>query len=189
MDLSSSSIRNGEGVLLRPWQPMDTEALYGAVDVSRAQLMQWLPWCSDAYCRADTVAWIDFCRASWAQQREFPMGVFDAVSGEVLGGIGINHLDRANRRGAMGYWVATPRSGQGIARRAARLAADFAFADLQLNRIEIVILPDNIASRRVAQALSARWECDARERIVHHGEARSASIYSLLRADFAAPQT
>jgi ribosomal-protein-serine acetyltransferase len=173
--------RESGGVLVRPWRADDVDGLYRAVDASREQLTRWLPWCTPDYSAADAAAWIGFSQRSWAERSLFPLGIFDSISGEVLGGTGINHLDWPNRRGALGYWVATPRAGQGIARRAARLALDIAFEDLGLARIEIIVLLENAASQRVARALGAHWECDARGRIVHQGEARTASVYAVLR--------
>lgn len=173
--------RNADGVLVRPWRPDDVDGLYRAVDASREQLVRWLPWCSADYSRADAAAWIACSQRAWAERSQFPLGIFRAIGGEVLGGTGINHLDWPNRRGALGYWVATPHAGGGIARRAARLAVALAFEEFGLERIEIVVLLDNVASHRVARSLGAQWECDARRRLVQQGEARTASVYALLR--------
>jgi len=172
-----------DGLIIRPWQTADAENLYRAVDASRSELTRWLPWCSDAYAPADASAWVEFSLRSWAERSEFPLGVFDAHSGDVLGGTGINHLDRPNRRGALGYWVSSAHTGRGVARRAAAVAAEFGFGELELCRIEIIVLLDNLASHRVAAALGARHECDARHRVQHQGDAVTASVYSLLPGD------
>lgn len=168
------------GLIVRPWQAADAENLYRAVDASRSELAHWLPWCSEAYARADAEAWVDFSLRSWRERSEFPFGVFDAYSGDVVGGTGINHLDLPNRRGALGYWVSSAHTRRGIARRAAAAAAEFGFRELALCRIEIVVLLDNYASHRVAVALGAQRECDARHRAQHRGEAVTASVYALL---------
>jgi ribosomal-protein-serine acetyltransferase len=172
-----------EDLTVRPWQTGDAEGLYRAVDASRAELTRWLPWCSDAYAAADAAAWVDFSQRSWDARSLFPLGVFDAYSGEVLGGTGINHLDLPNRRGALGYWVSSAHAGRGIARRAAAVAAAFGFRELGLCRIEIIVLPGNHASHRVARALGAIHECDARHRVQHHGRSETAAVYSLLPED------
>lgn len=167
-------------LIVRPWQAADAESLYRAVDASRSELTHWLPWCSNAYARADAEAWVDSSLRSWHERIQFPFGVFDAHSGDVVGGTGINHLDLPNRRGALGYWVSSAHTRRGIARRAAAVAAEFGFRELALCRIEIIVLLDNHASHRVAVALGALRECDARHRVQHHGAAVTASVYALL---------
>lgn len=150
---------------------------------STTELSRWLPWCRPDYARADAAAWIAHASQGWRSGNDFPLGIFDANSGAAIGGTGISRIDRHNRSGNLGYWTATPRCGQGVARAAARLALDIAFRELNLHRIEIVILLDNTASHRIARALGAQWECDARDRVMHQGCAASASVYSLLATD------
>jgi Acetyltransferases, including N-acetylases of ribosomal proteins len=72
-----------------------------------------------------------------------------------------------------------------IASTAARLASSYAFADLGLVRIEIVVLPGNAGSRRVAEKIGARFESIARSRLQFKGETRDAAVYSLVRDDAA----
>ncbi|HVH34961.1 MAG TPA: GNAT family protein [Tahibacter sp.] len=177
-------LRDGD-LIARPWQDGDADALYRAVDASRAELSQWLAWCSPSYAREDSAAWIAYSQRSWQQHSAFPFGVFGA-DGELLGSVGINSLDRENRRGALGYWIATAQTGRGLARRAAALAVDFAFAELGLQRIEILVRPDNTASHKVAQALGARCEGEARARLQFHGRALNMIVYGLLPEDRAA---
>ncbi len=172
----------------RPWQDGDADALYRTVIASRAELSHWLAWCSPAYARDDAAAWVAYSQRAWRQRSAFPFGVFDAV-GNLLGGVGINSLDAENRRGALGYWIATAQAGRGLARRAAALAVDFAFAELGLQRIEILVRPDNAASHRVAQALGARCEGEARARLQFHGRALNMVVYALLPEDRLAAAT
>ena len=170
------------GALVRTWREGDAGSLYEAVASSREELGRWLPWAKPGYAEADARSWIKFCERSWQERSGFPFGVFDE-HGAAIGGCGINRLDDANRCAALGYWIATPQTGRGIARRAASAVARFGFRELGLCRIEILILPDNRPSRRVAESIGARWECDARARLQHHGAAATAAVYSLLADD------
>jgi ribosomal-protein-serine acetyltransferase len=170
------------GAIVRPWRQDDAASLFDAVAASRDALGRWLPWAKPDYSAVDAQDWIDFCERSWRERSGFPFGVF-AADGAAIGGCGINRLEPANRCAALGYWIATPQAGRGIARRAARAVAAFGFRELGLCRIEILILPDNRASRRVAEAIGARWECDARARLQQDGAAATASVYSLLPED------
>lgn len=175
-----------QSLIIRPWQSTDAPALLAAVRASLAELSEWLPWCHANYGASDAEQWIAFATSAWAARREFPFGIFDATDGRVLGGTGINQINTAHRIGNLGYWVATPETGGGIARTAARHALAFAFGELALARVEIVVMPDNIASRRVADALGARRECLARNRVQFRGRAHDALVYSLVPDDAAA---
>ena len=184
MILSSTSLTDGE-LLLRPLERGDRDALYEAVVESIEQVSPWLPWCHVGYAITETEAFIESSITAWVQQAHFPLAIFDAHSGQYFGGTGVNHIDRQNRLGCIGYWVRTSATGRGIASRAVRLVARFAFETLQLSRIEIVARPENMASRRVAEKAGAKLETIARNRIVQHGRPYVAALYSLIPSDLA----
>lgn len=169
---------------VRPWRESDAENLYRAVAASREQLGRWLAWAQAQYTHGDAVDWIARCRRDWRERSAHAFGVF-ASNGAVVGGAGISRIDGLHRVANLGYWVATSATGQGVARSAARVVAGYGFAALGLCRLEIVVLPDNTASRRVAVALGAQWECTARHRVQHQGAPAAAEVYSLLAQDLA----
>ena len=107
----------------------------------------------------------------------------------MLGGVGLNHRIRAYRSAHMGYWVADAARGRGVAVAAARKAAEFGFDRLVLQRIAIMVQPDNRASLRVAIKLGAVCEGIARDAIVFDGAACDAVVFSLLPRDLAAART
>lgn len=108
------------------------------------------------------------------------MGLFCAVTGQLLGGAGINQLSPHHRYGNIGYWVRQSRQGQGIAQQAVALLRDFGFQRLGLFRLEIVMGVGNTASEAVAIAAGATFECRARNRIFLHDQPIDTYIYSLV---------
>ncbi|MCX7512180.1 GNAT family N-acetyltransferase [Frateuria sp. STR12] len=170
---------------LRPWQPADAPALHLAVQESLETVGRWLPWCHAGYDLRQAQAWIRHCREGWMADEHFAFGVFERGSNALLGSVGLNQRNFAHRSAALGYWVRQSRQGDGIARQAARLAARFGFRTLGLARIEIVVLPDNHASRRTAEQAGARFEAIARHRIWTHEAARDAAVYALVPGDLA----
>lgn len=172
-----------QDIVVRPWAHADAASLHATVRASLPELGAWLPWAHPNYALADSQAWIVQAQEAWAGEREFPMGVFDGASGEVLGGTGVNQINRAHRSGNIGYWVGTSHTGRGVARFAARAAAVFGCRTLGLQRLEIIALPHNIASQRVAESIGARRECVARNRIHFQGRAHDAVVYSLVPND------
>ena len=65
---------------------------------------------------------------------------------------------------------------------AARVAA-IGFGELGLVRIEIVTLPDNLASQRVAGKLGAVREGRFRNRLLIDGQPQDGVVFSLVRND------
>jgi RimJ/RimL family protein N-acetyltransferase len=169
--------------LVRRFQSGDAASFLAAVRASLPGLAYEMPWCREDYALDDAAAWMAFAQAAWDSGAEFPLGIFESRSGAVVGGTGINQVNRVHRTGNIGYWVSTPHRGRGVARVAARQAAILGFEELGFTRLEIVVLPSNVASQRVAEALGATLECTARSRLHVHGRAQDALVYSLTLDD------
>lgn len=170
-------------ILLRPHRREDCEALHTAVTESVQEAAPWLQWCHPGYSRAEAEAFIRLVGEAWAQRTRYPFAITAAKDGAFLGGIEINQIVKANRLANVGYWIRTSCTRQGIASAALRLAAQYAFGALGLTRLEIVCLPTNLPSRRVAEKAGARFEALSRNRIVMHGIPRDAVVYGLLPQD------
>lgn len=175
-------LRDGD-ITVRPYAADDAPGLYAAVRASLDSLSSALPWCHPGYALSDAQQWIAYCLLAWQARREFPFAIVGA-DGAVLGGVGLNRLDRDDRSANLGYWLGDAHRGRGIVTRAARLVADFGFREQGLARLDIVALVDNTASQRVAQRLGAQRKGVARDRIVLHGQSRDAVLF-WLRPDVA----
>jgi [ribosomal protein S5]-alanine N-acetyltransferase len=68
---------------------------------------------------------------------------------------------------------------QGVATEAVRLLVCYLFENKRVNRIRLVIHPDNVASRRLAEKCGFRHEGTARGAWYHQG----VEIYAVLHAD------
>lgn len=127
----------------------------------------------------DAQVWIEYSLTSWADRSAFPFAVIEGGTQVLLGGAGLNRFDREQGSANLGYWVGAPYVGSGIATAAAMKAARFGFDELNLQRIEIRVLPDNHASLCVVHKLGARYEGMLRGGIQHHLESRDALLYLL----------
>ncbi|MBS0432101.1 MAG: GNAT family N-acetyltransferase [Proteobacteria bacterium] len=165
-------------VLIRPWQSGDADALYDAASQSVATVGKWLPWCHGGYSRADSEAWIAHCRTTWDAGEQYAFAIFDENATRVLGGVGLNQIDRAGGTANLGYWVRSDAQGRGIATQAARLIGAFGF-EHGFAKLEIVAALDNRASRRVAEKSGARLVRIERGRIEFRGDKLDAAIYVL----------
>lgn len=167
---------------IRPFVAGDAPALHAAVRASIASLSYWFPWCRADYALADAEARVAACIAAWRDAREYPFGVFapnDSGGEHLLGCVGLNRLDQVARSANLGYWIGEAHRGQGLATRAAAWTADFGFRELGLARIEIVAMPQNAASLRVAEKLGAVREGIVDGRIEFQGRPVEAVLWSL----------
>lgn len=170
---------------VRPFAAGDAPALHAAVRASIRSLSSMFPWCSADYALADAEARVAACVAAWRDGTEYPFGIFAGGDGEGAGGerllgcVGLNQLERAARSANLGYWIGEAHRGRGLATRAAAWAAAYGFGELGLARIEIRVLPDNVASLRVAAKLGARREAVLPGAIEFQGRRADAVLFSL----------
>ena len=176
VDLTVSS-----DLAIRPYALADVESLHEAALESVREVSPWLPWCHPGYSPADSRTWIDHCRVAWEQQAEYHFAIVSAT-GRFLGGCGLNQLRLEHRMANLGYWVRTSAAGGGVAPRAVRKLARFAFRDTDLARLEIVVAVGNVRSQRVAAKIGALREGLAHDRLHLHGAAHDAVVYALLRS-------
>ena len=173
-------------LMIRPYRAEDIEVMYEAVRESVAEVSPWLPWCHAGYTMEETTAFVAAREGAWKNDEAYAFGVFDAVAGAYLGGVGLNFVNRIHQCANLGYWVRTSRTGRGVASRAARLAARFALERLGFQRVEILAAVGNRASQRVAEKAGAALEGTLRKRLLVNGQPQDAVLYSLVAEDLAA---
>lgn len=170
-------------VQLAPWVLADAQDLSAAVQESVASVGRWLPWCTPDYGVPQAEQWVATCRAQWRARTAYAFAIRAAGDGTLLGSCGLNQFNDRHRYANLGYWVRSTAQGHGVASAAARLVAAFGFRELDLSRIEIVTLTDNLASGRVATKLGARHEGVARQRLWAWNTAHDAAVYGLVPGD------
>ncbi len=86
-------------------------------------------------------------------------------------------------RASVGYWLAPGARGRGLATRAVRLLATWAFADPTLERLELTTLVGNDASGRVALRAGFRREGILRRYLSFRDTLVDAVMYAMVRED------
>lgn len=165
---------------LLPAHEASPEALFSAVRESIVEVGRWQSWCHAGYSLADARTWIEGQSAARAAGTAFEF-VLLGPEEQLLGTCGVNQIDRATRRGNLGYWIRTRFAGRGLATVATRRLTDWIFAETDLLRLEIVAAVGNLASQRVAEKAGALREGLLRRRLVIHGIPHDAVLYSLIR--------
>jgi RimJ/RimL family protein N-acetyltransferase len=167
---------------IRRYQEQDIRRLYEAARESITEVYPWMHWCHPDYSLEESSSFVKSQGERWEERREYNLLIFEVGTGAFVGGVGVNQINRPKLFGNLGYWVRTGSVGRGAATSATMLAARFAFEELGLERIEIVVAVGNTASQRVAEKSGATREGVLRRRLNPH----DAVMYSLLREDMAA---
>jgi len=168
---------------IRRYRMEDVDALFTAARESVRELSVWMPWCSDGYSRAESEAFVQSRDAEWDRGEHYSFVIYDTSSGQFLGSVGLNFINRIHQFANLGYWVRTSHTRRGVATTAARLAAGFGLRELGFNRLEIVAAAGHVASQRVAKKVGAHCEGVLRKRLVIHEKIHDAVIFSLLAED------
>ncbi len=98
---------------------------------------------------------------------------------EIVGAIGVKINQHRSYIGEIGYFIDEAYWGQGIATEAVRLLEIVCFEELKMTRIELLMLPENIASERVATKSGYSKEGILKKALVHKdGSKRDCLLYA-----------
>jgi RimJ/RimL family protein N-acetyltransferase len=170
-------------VALRPWRESDVPANLDAFSDPTVQRFSYPR--ADPYTEADALAYVIDATRAWeaGTGAEFACVAPDDDAA-ILGGASIYDIETEWRRASTGYWLAPRARGQGIATRAVRLLAGWAFDDLGIERLQLTCGPDNLASQRVAERAGFTREGVLRSQLPFKGQRRDTVVFSLLPTEF-----
>jgi RimJ/RimL family protein N-acetyltransferase len=168
-----------EAFALRPWRERD---LPGLVEGFGDPVVQRFSWPGVApYSEADGRAFIA-SRTKWLGDGTCADLAIVAPDDDdqILGGASIYDIEAESRQASTGYWLAPAARGRGIATRAVRLLARWAFEDLGVERLQLTCGPDNVGSQRVAERAGFTREGVLRSQLPFKGQRRDTVVFSLL---------
>ncbi len=159
--------------MIRPVQPEDAAELAALYAANRDFLAPYEP------IRPD-----DFFTAAGQRERlerQVAGGVhpFAILDGDAIAGtINIFHVVRESLQSCtIGYWIDRARNGRGLASGAVEDAVAYAFAELELHRVEAATLLDNVASQRVLEKAAFERIGIARRFLFINGEWRDFVLF------------
>lgn len=157
----------------------DAEAHLAGEDEEQARRFGWHP----ARSTSESVHQaIERWQAEWESggaRRTF--AVREAQTGSLAGGCELRLRD--DRIAEISYWTFPAFRGKGLASRAVELLCRWAFAELAVERVELYVEPDNVASRGVALRAGFTEEGTLRQRERFGEERRDMVLYLRLPSD------
>ncbi|MEH3077336.1 MAG: GNAT family N-acetyltransferase [Quadrisphaera sp.] len=174
----SDELRTSEGLCLRLWQDADADAVLEAFSSPGMERQTAVPI-------TDTTAalsWIARAGTGWATGGSFSWAVTD-TAGAVLGDVTVSSVDRRHEEGWVSYWTLPSARGRGVAAAATRAAAQWAFTEQGLHRLELGHRTNNPASCRVAVAAGFVVEGVERAKLLYDGVRFDVERHARLATD------
>lgn len=105
-----------------------------------------------------------------------------ATEEELIGGIGLHPQPDIMRRSVeLGYWLAEPYWGKGIATAAVRAMTEWGFSNLQINRIFAYVFGWNPASARVLEKAGFTLEGRMHQAVFKDGKLTDLLVYGMVK--------
>jgi ribosomal-protein-alanine N-acetyltransferase len=184
MSAEQGFVIDGQRVRLRTPRMGDYVAWSGLRAHSQGFLQPWEPtWPQDDLTRAAFRRRIAAYTRDIETGQGYPFFVFreDDV---LVGGITLSNVRRGVAQAAtLGYWVGQPYARAGFTLSAVRAVTRFAFAKLELHRVEAACLPSNEPSRNLLLKAGFSLEGHARAYLKINGVWRDHLLFGLIRED------
>lgn len=140
-----------EDIALKLIELRDAERVFDLTNNSRDYLREWLPWLDNTTRLEGTKEFIKISLKGFAENKS--MNTVIIYKGQIVGISGYNLLDWTNKIAYIGYWLGKQYQGNGIMTRVAKALTDYAFNELNINKVEIRAAVENKNSRNIPERL------------------------------------
>ncbi|CAN5131528.1 GNAT family protein [soil metagenome] len=182
MSLTAPTLRTAR-LSLRPFAQSDTDAIF-ALQSNAHVLRYWdsPPWRD----RARAERFIETCRQMEQDGSGVRLAIERADGGGFIGWCCLVEFNPDYRSATLGYCFVEAAWGHGYATEAARALIDWAYATVDLNRVQSQTDTRNLGSSRVLEKLGFTREGLLREDCIVDGDVSDTWVYGLLRREWSA---
>lgn len=167
---------------LRLLQPHQAEVLFALTDANRKHLRRWLPWVDGNTTVEDTKAFIQGALQGLASGEQLPLTIWHR--NKLAGTLTLFDIKPLHRTAEIGYWLGRAFEGRGLMAKGVRALVNYAFSELELNRLEIRAATRNAKSRAIPERLGFTLEGILRQEVILHGRPQDMALYALLKQDW-----
>jgi len=166
---------------MRAWREYDVDAALEIVLRNREHLRTYMQWMADDYSIEHARKFI--LEGIKNRLDKVTLGLALVRDGALIGSTGFNRLDWAARVCEIGYWIDREAEGKGVVTRACQAMIDYAFGELEMNRVEIRCSTENTRSAGVPPRLGFKLEGTLRRAEIINGRPHDFLIFGLLAED------
>jgi ribosomal-protein-serine acetyltransferase len=158
--------------------------IFDTINTQRAYLGQWLPFVELTTNIDFTLSFVEAYAMSDRKNLTFAIYYRDQFAGL----IGLKDTDYANLKTEIGYWLSEPFQQKGIITLSCNKLLEYAFQELNMNRVQLKAATGNAKSCSVALRLGFTLEGVERDGELHSRGFVDLNVYSLLVAEFGVRQ-
>lgn len=171
----------GERIFLKPLETTDVNAFTKLLLNNRDYWSKYEPRHADSYYTTFTQyqKLVESSRLR-AMNMEYFFGIYLISTNELIGQVSLYSIKKLPFLSCfVGYALDEKYAGQGITSEAVKLAVNFAFTFLQVNRIEAYVSPKNIGSVKVLEKCGFEKEGLLRQLLYINGNWEDHYIYAI----------
>jgi ribosomal-protein-alanine N-acetyltransferase len=132
----------------------------------------------------DTNKYINDVLQKYSDDLPSAWGVIHKQKNKLIGTCGYLIINQNHKFAEIGYVLSRKYWNKGFVTEAVGEVIKYSFERLNLNRIQIHSVVENIASSRVAEKVGMKFEGILRERFIMKGEFVNVKIYSILKKEW-----
>ena len=178
VEYESFPVLETERLILRDMRLEDAEAMFAYA--SDPEVTRHLDWETHHRSIEDSKQFLEIAIQGYANGELHRWAIVHREDNAFTGTCGLVAHSHQHHRAHVGYTLARPYWGRGLATEAVRAMISFGFQKMSLNKIIARCFPENIASERVMQKLGMSYEGTLREHFLIRGRYRDLKIYSIL---------
>jgi len=138
-----------ERLVVRAYAPSDAQMLRDTTARCREHLLPSMPWARlEPQTLDQKLELILHFRARFDARRDYILGIFDAASGQLVGGTGL-HPRLGPGAIEIGYWITPENEGRGLCTEAVSALCRVAFDGMRIDLVAIRMDPTNLRSERI----------------------------------------
>jgi RimJ/RimL family protein N-acetyltransferase len=174
-----------ERLVVRCYQPSDTQLLADSVMESVEHLKPWMPWAHDEPRPFDVrLQGVKRFRGKFDLQEDYVYGIFNPEETKLLGGTGL-HTRLGEDQLEIGYWIHKDYINKGLVTESTAALVKVAFEIIHIHRIEIHCDPGNQASASIPRKLGFTHEGTLRQKTSFLDRWSDSMIWGLLEEEYA----
>lgn len=180
--LTKTTFKVNNNVELRMLDESYAKDLFSLVEKNRSYLREWLPWLDNSKTLDDTLNFRKLSIDLFSKDEALALGIF--YKSTLTGIISFNKIDWQNGVVLIGYWLSESHQGKGIMTESCKALINYAFTELQLNRVEIRCAEGNKKSRAIPERLGFKQEGIIRQGEWLYDHYVDLVVYSLLSSEW-----
>lgn len=167
---------------LRQLKLTDYTDIFHTIDTQRNYLGEWLPFVQFTQKPEDSKAFVETVINLPENQFEFVFTI--QYENQFTGLIGFKSTDKINRKTEIGYWLSENFQRKGIITQAVKELCNWAFNELNINRVQIKCATGNERSKAIPKRLGFKFEGIERDgELLTGGRFTDIEVYSKLKKE------